>query len=98
MTHMEAMAAVAQGVINIAEADSPEVRAEIERLTDKAQGCAIEKDSRIYRGMVKICDEEITMISRLQEIKRRLQKGRVDHALAIVTTLIRERTDLSFEG
>jgi hypothetical protein len=89
MTHMEAMAAIAQGVINIAEANS----------------CAIEKDSRIYRGMVKICEEEKITISRLQEIEKRLKrqtvanpKGAVNEALAIVKAMLRERTDPDFEG
>ena len=62
MTHMEAMAAIAQGVINIDAAD-----------TGAAGNLnVIEKGSLIYRGMLTIVREEERTIAALREIIRLL--------------------------
>jgi hypothetical protein len=93
MTHMEAMAAIAQGVINIDAAH------------DKPPGPlsfnVIEKDSRIYRGMAKIVEEEKVTIDRLKFITKSLKRGdprSINTAHAIINAMIRERTDPEYES
>jgi len=96
MTHMEAMAAIAQGVINIGEAE----RGSSE---DRIALALIRAGSRIHRGMVMICAEEPKTIARLREAldyidRKNPTKWQIDRAARILEALLKERTDPEVES
>lgn len=98
MTRMEAMAAIAQGVINIASG-SAQTRGVI--ATGGTPAEVIERDSRIFRGMSEIVNREAGEIEKLREIERLLKRrGPNDarSALEVVDAMLKARIDPEFES
>ena len=97
MTHMEAMAAIAQGVINITEAERGTTE---DRTHDRANLNRIEHGSRVFLGMEAMCAEEAKTIERLKAIEACLREGfnrrSVEAAHKLVEAMIAERTDPEF--
>lgn len=92
MTHMEAIAALAQGVINIASADG--------KPHDEREALAlIEKGSRIYRGMVALCREEPLVVDQLRALSKMIRAGQIspraaEQARELIGKMIAQRTEV----
>lgn len=91
---MEAMAAIAQGVINITEAENG-LAAGRDTLR------RIEHGSWIFKGMEEVCKREAKEIERLRAIEAclgpKFSRRSVEAARKLVEAMIAERTDPEFE-